>query len=277
MISLITSVNSTATRLLQECRRLTVQVNDLIPFVEVQINANVIPTPEFIAATMAEYKSPEDIQELVNTFNRLKNQCNNFKNLIKQNIDLIDLVLETLNRIFSIFNTILNTLEFFANLLPILRGLIATGQAVLSAQVGLVASGTVIVNIGDLLKKLKGRIKAFEQINKILNKSIRFFENAANEIRQELNPIRTKLIEIQLAVEAICVIIDDRFLQKLSELTDIEPVDQNNQIQGQVPTFNDLEDAIAEALGGLEAPNKPKLIRFFRDDIGFFRGYQIEP
>lgn len=279
MVKLITIASSRAMRSLQECNKLKLQFYEILPGVELQIEANVIPTPEYIATLLAQHKNPEDIADLIKTFNKLKADCNKFKKIIENNLLFIDKIINKTNNIESIFSGVLRPLNIVSDLLPILRGIITTGQFTLAAQVGLVANGALIIKTDDAIKMAKGKIKQFETLTKILNNISNFYNKSTIEIRDELYPIRADFQKIYNIVSALCFTIDNRFLEKLNELTNLSIVD-NEDISENDDIFNDsgiTEDDINEIIETLENVNQTKFIQYFNNQYGLKSGYEILP
>ena len=279
MVKLITMASSRAMRSLQECNKLKLQFYEILPGVELQIEANVIPTPEYIATLLAQHKSPEDIADLIKTFNKLKADCNRFKKIIGDNILFIDKVINKTNNIESIFSGVLKPLNIAGDLLPVLRGIITAGQFTLAAQVGLVANGALIIKTDDAIKMAKGKIKQFETLIKVLNNIRDFYFKATTEIRDELYPVRADLQRIYNIVSALCFTIDNRFLEKLNELTELSIVDEEGSNEN-TDIFNDsgiTEDDINGIIETLENVNQTKFIQYYNNQYGLKSGYEILP
>ena len=130
------------------------------------------------------------------------------------------------------------------------------------------------------MKMAKGKIKQFETLVKLLNKSSSFFNKITTELRDELYPIRADLQKIYNAVSAMCYTIDNRFLEKLNELTELSIVNQNDGTNQNEDIFNDTdltEEDINDIVDALENVNQSKFIEYYTDKNGFRSGYKILP
>ena len=240
-----------------------------------------LPTQESlknqIVSKAQSVKSPQDIENFDNLYQKLINTHDSLSQTITKKTDQINSIKGKTQQIEENFNKLDNAVSFVNdnNLIPIAKGVITAAKFGLNAlpintPVGAPIPGSgggAIIKLSDNIKKAEAKIKEFENVIKTSTDVNKFFTEEIAPINKDVEAALEILAQINQDIVNNKLYLETIYSFTLSYFTDLfegEGINDDNR-----PEEDDLPLPSSEINSTLDKPfNTNMSIPSFPDDVG---------